>query len=169
MWHGAGRMRGYRRLGVSRRDAGRAIPAVLLACLLGVPLGIGAFTFVYAKGLSYLSTDPRACVNCHIMNPQYDAWLKSGHRHTATCVECHLPHAGLAKWVAKAEHGFRHSAAFTLQNFKEPIEITARDRALVRANCLRCHEALVHAVADGGGARGELDCLHCHATAGHGG
>jgi hypothetical protein len=30
---------------------------------------------------SYLSTDPRACVNCHVMNPQYDAWLKSGRRH----------------------------------------------------------------------------------------
>ena len=40
---------------------------VLLACLLGIPLGIGAFTFVYAKGFSYLSPDPRACVNCHIM------------------------------------------------------------------------------------------------------
>jgi len=100
------------------------------------------------------------------MNPQYDAWLKSGHRHAATCVECHLPHEGLAKWVAKAEHGFRHSAAFTLQNFKEPIEITPRDRDLVRANCQRCHEGLVHAIAVS--ANGELDCLHCHASAGHG-
>ena len=95
--------------------------------MFGIPAGVGAFTFVYAKGFSYLSTDPRACVNCHVMNPQYDAWLKSGHRHTATCVECHLPHGGIAKWAAKAEHGFRHSAAFTLQNFKEPIEITPRD------------------------------------------
>jgi cytochrome c nitrite reductase small subunit len=77
--------------------------AVLFACLLGIPAGIGAFTFVYAKGFSYLSPDPRACVNCHVMNPQYDGWLKSGHRHTATCVECHLPHTGIAKWAAKAE------------------------------------------------------------------
>lgn len=36
--------------------------ALVLTCLLGVPAGIGAFTFVYAKGFSYLSTDPRACV-----------------------------------------------------------------------------------------------------------
>ena len=41
--------------------------AIIAACLLGVPAGIGGFTFVYAKGFSYLSTDPRACVNCHIM------------------------------------------------------------------------------------------------------
>ena len=93
--------------------------AVVLTCLLGIPAGIGAFTFVYAKGYSYLSTDPRTCLNCHIMSEQYEAWLKSGHRHTAVCVGCHLPDRGLAKWVAKADQGFRHSMAFTLQNFKE--------------------------------------------------
>jgi cytochrome c nitrite reductase small subunit len=142
---------------------------VAFACLIGIPVGIGAFTFVYAKGFSYLSTDPRACVNCHVMNPQYDAWLKSGHRHTATCVDCHLPAHGLAKWVAKADHGFRHSAAFTLQNFKEPIEITPRDRVLVQENCVRCHGAFVHAIAVGPGPTGEeLDCMHCHTGAGHG-
>ena len=147
----------------------RAKLVILLVALLGIPAGVGAFTFVYAKGFSYLSTDPRACVNCHVMNPQYDGWLKSGHRHTATCVECHLPHSGLAKWVAKAEHGFRHSAAFTLQNFKEPIEMTPRDRELVRVNCVRCHEGLVQAIADTPGrAHGALDCLHCHSSAGHG-
>jgi cytochrome c nitrite reductase small subunit len=140
---------------------------VLVVCLLGIPAGIGAFTFVYAKGFSYLSTDPRACVNCHVMNQQYDAWLKSGHRHAAICVECHLPDRGLAKWVAKADHGFRHSVAFTLQNLKEPIEITPRDRQIVRANCLRCHAAFVDAVAATAVGQ-ELDCLHCHAGAGHG-
>jgi cytochrome c nitrite reductase small subunit len=141
--------------------------AVALALLLAVPAGIGAFTFVYAKGFSYLSTDPRACVNCHVMNPQYDAWLKSGHRHTATCVQCHLPDHGIGKWAAKADHGFRHSMAFTLQNFKEPIEITPRDRQIVRANCARCHADFVHAVV-GGPTQRELDCLHCHGRAGHG-
>jgi cytochrome c nitrite reductase small subunit len=141
--------------------------ALLFACLVGIPAGVGAFTFVYAKGFSYLSTDPRACTNCHVMNQQFDAWLKSGHRHTATCVECHLPHAGAQKWIAKAEHGFRHSMAFTLQNFKEPIEITPRDRQIVRVNCVRCHEAFVHAVVQTP-LRDELDCLHCHASAGHG-
>ena len=101
--------------------------AVVVACLLGIPAGVGAFTFVYAKGYSYLSTDPRTCLNCHIMSQQYDAWLKSGHRHIATCVECHLPHGGIAKWVAKVDQGFRHSVAFTLQNFDEPITIVPRD------------------------------------------
>ena len=121
---------------------------LILGCRLGVPAGVGAFTFVYAKGFSYLSTGPRACVNCHVMNEQYDAWLESGHRHTATCVECRLPDRGLAKYVAKADHGFRHSMAFTLQSFHEPIEITPRDRQIVRVNCARCHVSFVPACPD---------------------
>jgi cytochrome c nitrite reductase small subunit len=141
---------------------------LLFACLLGIPAGIGAFTFGYAKGFSYLSSDPRACVNCHIMNEQYTAWLKSGHRHAAGCVDCHLPNDGLSKWLAKSDHGFRHSVAFTLQNFKEPVDITSRDLQIVQANCVRCHAAFVHAVfVSPGPAHQELDCMHCHAGAGH--
>jgi cytochrome c nitrite reductase small subunit len=137
--------------------------------VLGIPLGVGAFTFGYAKGFSYLSTDPKACINCHIMNQQYDAWLKSGHRHVATCVDCHLPHEGLAKWIAKADEGFRHSSAFTLQNFKEPIEITPADRKHVLENCVRCHADLVESIHFSPSAHEpEIDCLHCHSTAGHG-
>jgi cytochrome c nitrite reductase small subunit len=70
--------------------------------------------------------------------------------------------------VAKSEHGFRHSAAFTLQNFQEPIEIPPRDREIVLDNCLRCHETLVQAVAETPGRAGSaLDCTHCHAGVGH--
>src|SRR5262245_65820437 len=86
------------------------------------------------------------------MNEQCSAWIKSGHRHAATCVECHLPAAGLAKWVAKADHGIRHSVAFTLENFKEPIEITPHDRRIAQVNCLRCHGDFVHAVVAGPGS-----------------
>jgi len=63
----------------------------------------------------------------------------------------------------QGDHGFRHSAAFTLQNFKEPIEITPRDREMVRVNCVRCHEGLVHAVADAPGAR-TARSIACTAT-----
>jgi len=140
-----------------------------LSLVLGVPVGVGAFTFGYAKGFSYLSSDPKACVNCHIMNQQYDAWQKSGHRHVATCVDCHLPHSGLAKWIAKADEGFRHSSAFTLQNFKEPIEITPGDRQIVLQNCVRCHADLVESIHGSESVRDpQTDCFHCHSTAGHG-
>ena len=131
-----------------------SIPGLLLlAVLVGVPAGVGAFTFVYAKGFSYLSTDPRACVNCHVMNEQYDALAEErppAHRDLRRLPSCRTQ--GLAKWMAKADHGFRHSAAFTLQNFKEPIEITPPDRRIVQENCVRCHGDFVHAVWRAAGA-----------------
>lgn len=142
---------------------------LVLSFVLGIPVGVGVFTFGYAKGFSYLSSDPRACINCHVMNDTYDAWLKSGHRHVALCVDCHLPHSGLAKWIAKADEGFRHSTAFTLQNFKEPLEITPHDRKIVLNNCVRCHADVVQAThLEKAQGEIELDCLRCHSTAGHG-
>jgi cytochrome c nitrite reductase small subunit len=45
--------------------------ARLLVLFAGsVGAGVGTFTFGYARGFSYLSADPRACVNCHVMNEQ---------------------------------------------------------------------------------------------------
>ena len=89
-------------------------------------IGLSVFTFDYAEGTSYFSTDPKACVNCHIMNDQYHSWQKGGHHASATCVECHLPHDTIPKYIAKADHGFWHSKGFTFNDFKEPIRIKAR-------------------------------------------
>ena len=51
----------------------------LLAAGLGGLIGVGAYTFVYADGGSYLSDDPASCINCHVMQPHYDAWARSSH------------------------------------------------------------------------------------------
>jgi cytochrome c nitrite reductase small subunit len=137
--------------------------------LLGIGLGLTTYTFVYAKGASYLGSDPRTCVNCHIMRSQYDSWQKSSHHAVATCVDCHLPAHGLAKWVAKAANGYHHSKAFTLQDFAEPIRMTPGNAAILQDNCQRCHADLVHELVGDSRARGEArSCVHCHAEAGHG-
>lgn len=143
--------------------------AFLSAVLLGIPIGLGAFTFRYAEGLSYFSSDPKACANCHIMNDQLDSWSKSGHHHVATCVECHLPHNFIPKMIAKSENGWHHSSAFTLQNFHEPIMITPKNAAILQANCVRCHADFIHdiTVIQAGAAGGEVSCVHCHKSVGH--
>ena len=135
-----------------------------IAVLLGVPLGLGLFTFQYAEGLSYFSKDPRACVNCHIMRDEYDSWAKSGHHHVAGCVDCHLPHDLVAKYVAKAMNGYHHSKGFTLQDFHEPILIKPRNADILQASCVRCHGDFVHDTL----AVGEIRCVHCHKGVGHG-
>ena len=52
----------------------RAAFAAVIA--LGLVLGLGAYTFVYARGYSYLSHDPGACANCHVMREHFDALLE---------------------------------------------------------------------------------------------
>lgn len=142
---------------------------LVLAVMIGVAGGIGAYTFRYAHGLSYFKTDPKACVNCHIMQPQYDAWQKASHHQVAVCVDCHLPQSFIPKYIAKAENGWRHGERFTTQNFVEPIVVQKQGREILQANCVRCHAGLVHEVAQAPSARGEqLVCTHCHSTVGHG-
>jgi cytochrome c nitrite reductase small subunit len=144
-----------------------AIP--LLAILLGVLLGVGVFTFHYAEGFSYLSTDPKACVNCHIMRPQYDSWQKSSHHAVAKCIDCHLPHDFVGKYIAKAENGYHHSKGFTFQDFHEPIMIKSKNARILQANCLACHGDLVHQLVGGvNGDPDEVQCVHCHSGVGHG-
>ncbi|MBE2252991.1 MAG: cytochrome c nitrite reductase small subunit [Myxococcus sp.] len=137
---------------------------IALAVSGGVLLGVGGFTFRYAAGASYLRTAPEACVNCHIMQPQYDGWLKGPHHDVAVCVDCHLPQAFVPKYLTKAENGWRHGKLFTTQTFVEPIQIAPAGREVLQANCVRCHEALVsHLGPDDG-----LPCVHCHADVAHG-
>ncbi len=133
----------------------------LLATLLGASAGLGAYTFLYARGYSYLSNDPAACTNCHLMREQFDSWQKSAHHGRATCNDCHTPHALPPKLLIKGENGWRHSLHFTLQDFAEPVRIKADGRATVEANCIRCHLEMVSQMSG-------LECLHCHAGVIHG-
>jgi cytochrome c nitrite reductase small subunit len=141
---------------------------VLLSALAGAALGLGAFTFIYARGYSYLTNDPAACANCHVMRDHYASWVRGPHHATAVCNDCHTPHALVPKYLVKAENGFRHSFAFTTGWFPEPIRITPGDRAVVENACRRCHAEIVLAI-DNPGAHGgaRLECVRCHWDVGH--
>jgi len=148
----------------------RRVP-LAYAVLLGIPIGVALFTFRYAEGLSYFSSDPRACANCHIMQEQYDSWSKSGHHHVAGCNDCHLPRSVVPKLVAKARNGWNHSSAFTLENFPEPIRIGPRNAEILQENCLHCHESFVHDIvrmqSPGDVLSESVSCVHCHKGVGH--
>lgn len=147
------------------RASGATLPGLLLAVLVGTFIGLGVHTFRYADGTAYLSDDPRACANCHVMHEQYDAWQKSPHHAAATCNDCHVPDDLVGRWTSKAVHGWRHSKAFTLQDFHEPIQIRPDDLLIVEGNCLRCHEPLVSGLV---GAHDDSNCTSCHRGVGHG-
>lgn len=139
-----------------------------VAVLFGTVLGLGAFTFGYGKGFSYLVDDPQACANCHVMDDHLETWLNSSHRRVATCNDCHLPHDPIGKWVVKADNGFFHSLAFTTENFHEPIQIKPRNRRVTQDTCLYCHRDFVHSLLPATEGGDMLLCIHCHDDVGHG-
>jgi cytochrome c nitrite reductase small subunit len=137
------------------------------AITLGLALGLGAYTFVYARGASYLTNDPAACANCHVMNQQYDGWLKSSHR-SVTCNDCHTPHSLVPKYLTKASNGFWHSFGFTTGRFPDPIRIKPHNRDVTERACRDCHADVVGAMS-GGSLHGpaETSCIKCHLSVGH--
>ncbi len=133
---------------------------------LAILVGLGVFTFIYARGGSYFSDTPQACVNCHIMNDVYNSWSRSSHQAVATCNACHVPHDFFGKWLSKARNGFNHSVAFTLQSFPEPIRISVANQQILQANCIDCHSVIVSEIVH----QANLDraCFTCHRGVGHG-
>ena len=73
---------------------------------------------------------------------------------SARCVDCHLPHEFVPKYIAKADNGYRHSKGFTFMDFHEPIMITPRNARTLQENCLRCHGDFVHDIVRGSTTRG---------------
>jgi len=153
----------------SRTSPSVRVLSFAVAIAVGVLGGLGAFTIGYGNGFSYLTNDPEACANCHIMQGHFDSWVTSSHRDVAACGDCHLRHDFVGKWITKADNGFFHALAFTTGNFQEPIRIKPRNRRVTQQACLECHGELVNSmlpVEHGGEVQ---NCVHCHSDVGHSG
>ena len=144
----------------------RSTATVLMGALVGAVIGLGLYTFVYAKGYSYLTNDPNACANCHVMREYYDGWMKSSHRAAAKCNDCHTPHDPAGKYAVKAANGFFHSFAFTTGRFPDVIQIKGYNQRVTQETCLECH-ADVAAAMLGVHSRKDASCLQCHFNVGH--
>ncbi len=152
---------------MTRRLSTQSTLWVLALAAVAALAAIGLFTFIYARGYSYLLDDSSACANCHIMREHYQSYQISSHRH-AVCNDCHVPHDSVAhKYLIKGINGFRHSYAFTFKDVQVPV-ITADDRVIVQENCIRCHQSRVSDML-----RGPDDlkqpgfCTRCHRGVGH--
>ncbi len=141
--------------------------AIVLGVSIGMAAGIGGYTFIYAKGYSYLTNNSAACANCHVMEDQYSSWIKSSHRAVAGCNDCHTPAGFVAKYATKASNGFWHSFAFTSGWFHEPIHIGPRNREITEQACRNCHQDIVDAIEVPHREARTLECLRCHNSVGH--
>jgi cytochrome c nitrite reductase small subunit len=143
------------------------IAGIMSGMAVGMVIGLGGYTFLYARGASYLTDNPAACANCHIMWEQYDGWIKTSHRTAAVCNDCHTPPGFLAKYTAKGSNGFWHSFAFTTGRFPEPLKIGARNQAITEQACRSCHRAIVEAIEGLHREGAKLSCIRCHGEVGH--
>jgi cytochrome c nitrite reductase small subunit len=143
------------------------VAAALFAAAVGVAVGIGGYVFVYAEGASYLTDDPAACANCHVMQAHLDAWSRASHRAVAVCNDCHAPRGFAGKYAVKAINGWNHSVAFVTGDFAEPFHVTPMNRRVTEAACRTCHGEIVAAIDHAGGGAEPIACVRCHADVGH--
>ena len=144
-----------------------SVSRIAIGIIIGIAAGVGCYTFIYAKGYSYLTNNPASCANCHIMQEHYDGWVKSSHRAVATCNDCHTPPGFIAKYQTKASNGFWHSFAFTSGRFPEPLRIKPHNREVTEQACRKCHQEIVEAIEGPHGDGYNLSCIRCHSSVGH--
>lgn len=109
----------------------------------GLIAGLGIYTVYMSRAYSYLSDDPAACINCHIMTPYYQSWNHSSHAQWATCNDCHVPHDNVVNQYAfKAKDGLYHAAVFTMRGEPQVIRPREESYGVIMNNCIRCHTQL---------------------------
>ena len=134
---------------------------VALAVLGCIFAGLALATAQKSEVFSYLGADPKACVNCHVMDGFYATWEHGSHGTRAGCVDCHLPHDGFANyWLAKATDGLHHAYAFTFGEREGSIKISESASAIVQNNCEKCHPRQAAALVSNSNLNGDLKTAH---------
>ncbi len=109
----------------------------------GIAVGLSAYALYMSRMHSYLSDDPAACINCHIMTPYNQSWTHSSHHLQATCNDCHVPHDNvLKKYAFKAMDGLKHATVFTARSEPQVIRPRTASHKVIMDNCIRCHTQL---------------------------
>lgn len=155
----------------SKRSRWRKVAVISI----GIIIGLAFFMAKEASLVSYMSDDPQACVNCHVMTPMYNSWMHSSHREWASCNDCHVPHDNvLNKYYFKAKDGLLHASVFTARAEPEVMFMREESQEVVQDNCIRCHMQQITQVKYDGWLeshkenRIERKCWSCHQELPHG-
>ena len=123
---------------------------------------LGYFLLFGPPQLLAKSESPAFCASCHVMKPQYTAYLHNGAHRRFRCVECHLPNENPAiHYIWKAIDGMKDIFVFHTGTVPDQIVISAHGAAVLKANCIRCHSTLVSQMDT---AR---NCWNCHRRTTH--
>jgi len=146
----------------------KRVISIVVAALIGLVIGMAVFGIGYSEMPSYLSSDPKTCTNCHVMQPVYDAWSHGAHKNVATCDDCHLPHDNVIdKYWVQLQDGAIHGYKYTTDSYPTNIVIRQSSLDVVNQACLHCHGTMtsgMHVPLQPGET---ITCTHCHANVGH--
>lgn len=155
----------------SKRSRWRQVAVISI----GIVTGLAFFMAKEASLVSYMSDDPLACVNCHVMTPMYNSWMHSSHREWASCNDCHVPHDNIVnKYFFKAKDGLFHASVFTARAEPEVMFMREASQEVVQNNCIRCHVQQITQIKYDGWLenhkenRTERKCWSCHQELPHG-
>jgi cytochrome c nitrite reductase small subunit len=83
-------------------------------------------------------------------------------------VDCHLPHDNVVNyWFEKGRTGMHDVFYFSTGQTPELIRAKPETRAIIQANCIRCHENTVESIVMGAPSF-ERQCWDCHRSVAHG-
>jgi len=123
----------------------------------GVALAAGIFLMLGPPKLLAKSETPEFCASCHIHEAHYEAWFHAGAHRRKQCVDCHLPNENMPVHYAwKSIDGVKDLVLFNAGHVPDDIRITNHGKAVVQANCIRCHESAVDMIDQ------ERPCWDCH-------
>lgn len=143
----------------SRKGGGGWLIALTV---LGVGILVAVFLALGPPQLLAKSETPDFCASCHVMEEEYDAWAHAGAHRRKACVDCHLPNDNIAlHYVWKSIDGMKDVLFFYSNRVPERIEISGHGKAVVQANCIRCHETTVAHIDQ------KRLCWECHRRVPH--
>lgn len=115
---------------------------------------------------AYLTSSPRTCTNCHVMDAAYENWYHAPHEKVTRCVDCHLPHDNIfSYYYVKFASGAHDVWYFSTGQTPDAIRIHEKTGEIIQSNCIRCHEAAVSELS--AHSMGQ-NCWFCHRDVAHG-
>ena len=125
--------------------------SLFLPLMAGVVLTVGA-------AVAMTTTDKAVfCGSCHSMAEAALTHRQSIHAALA-CNDCHAPHNLIAKIPFKAREGTRDIVATVTSAIPDLIHPGKETKAVIQANCRRCHSATTASVV----MQGKEYCTDCH-------
>jgi len=97
-----------------------------------VPLALFVFVVGSVAMVEVTSTN-KFCSNCHIMEPYYDSWARSAHKHVA-CVKCHIS-PGVDSFVAAKLNGLGQVVDDVLNRTSTKPSASVNELSCTRSGC----------------------------------